>query len=124
MPLSSKNKRIEEILSKLCQENIELLDELYSLIKKGSEPTEILRTNILSDKYIEIYNDNYYICEILEDEEGNEYQKVSFYTTKGTLITSVDTLAYSSIERESASAYEMTSYILETEDGFVVVILK
>ena len=99
-------------------------DTVYSLIKKGSEPTEILRTNILSDKYIEIYNDNYYICEILEDEEGNEYQKVSFYTTKGTLITSVDTLAYSSIERESASAYEMTSYILETEDGFVVVILK
>ena len=124
MPLSSKNKRIEEILSKLCQENIELLDELYSLIKKGSEPTEILRTNILSDKYIRIYNDNYYICEILEDEEGNEYQKVSFYTTKGTLITSVDTLAYSSIERESASDYKMTSYILETEDGFVVVVLK
>lgn len=72
MPLSSKNKRIEEILSKLCQENIELLDELYSLIKN----------DIYSFALSKVKN-SFDIDDIIQETIVAIYKNAKLYTPKG-----------------------------------------
>ncbi len=96
---------------------------VYSLIFNNSEaPLEIFRQK--SGNEINISSDHYYIKEILENEDGEEYQLVSFYTTEGTLITSVNCLPYTSVIRNSYHGNGYYRYSLTTEDGTCVIILK
>lgn len=72
MPLSSKNKRIEEILSELCQEKIDLLDELYSLIKK----------DIYSFALSKMKN-SFDIDDIIQETIVTIYKNAKLYTPRG-----------------------------------------
>lgn len=72
MPLHSKNKRIEEILSKLNEQNIDLLDELYSLIK----------ADIYAFALSKIKN-NFDVDDIIQETIVTIYKNAKLYTPKG-----------------------------------------